>query len=120
MVYAERGNRVLEIPEELIQRYVDQGYKIVTKSGVVLQDTIPSDLPTLTLEYKKRLEEVKSLKAQLDNAKAEINKLNTEIEALKVAATKVEAPTTTKVEATTEPNAPATKKARSTKTKTVE
>ena len=91
MFYAERGNRVVEIREDAIKRYAEQGYKITDSSGAVLVDTVPTDLATLTLEYRKRLAELKATKSQLENALAEASKLKAEIASLK--ATKVEATT---------------------------
>ena len=113
MFYAEKGNRVIEIDENSFQRYAEQGYKIVDERGAVVIDTVPTDLPTLALAYKKCLNENKSLHAQLSDALAEIDKLNAEINGLKSA--KVSAEKAVNDEATTKQGADAPKETKSTK-----
>ena len=72
MIYAERGNRVKQISETDIQKYVEQGYKIVDDRGTLVMDTIPMDTATLKKAYKEHVEEIKSLKAQIDLLTAQL------------------------------------------------
>lgn len=74
MIYAERGNRVKQISESEIQKYVEQGYKITDAGGNVIEDTVPLDIPTLRSAYKKHVEEIKALKAQIEFLNAELAK----------------------------------------------
>ena len=71
MIYAEKGNRVRQISESDVQKYVEQGYVITDGRGTVLQETIPTDLPTLRLAYKKHIEEIERLQAEIAGLKAQ-------------------------------------------------
>ena len=70
-IYAERGNRVKTISESDIQKYVEQGYTITNGQGTVLQETVPTDVPTLRLAYKQHIDEIKRLKDEITELKAQ-------------------------------------------------
>ena len=76
MIYAERGNKVINIKEESIQKYVEQGFKIYDDNGVVLSDTIPTDIPSLKKAYAEHKAEIESLKAENEQLKAQIAELS--------------------------------------------
>ena len=76
MIYAERGNRVITIKEESIQKYVEQGYTIMDETGKVIQNTIPVDTPNLKKAYVEHLREIESLKAENARLKAQIAELS--------------------------------------------
>ena len=75
MVYAERGNRVISIKEESIDKYVNQGYLIYDEAGTIIKDTVPNDVAKLKKAYIEH-------KAEIDSLKAEIEKLNAQIDVL--------------------------------------
>ena len=79
MVYAERGNRVKQISEQDIQKYVEQGYIITDGRGTVIKETVPTDLSELKLEYNKHLAEIESLKQAIAVRDAEIAKLQKQL-----------------------------------------
>ena len=60
-----KGNVELNIKEQFLQQYLNQGYDVIDTSGKVIKKGIPND--------------VISLKAALNEANKEIDKLNTEI-----------------------------------------
>lgn len=101
-IFAERGNRVVQITESSINKYSALGYKIVNELGTVLVDTVPKDLPTLTLAYKKSIEENKSLKEQLSKALAEIKALKEAVQTVQPSASVSEEP---KADTTAKPSA---------------
>ena len=86
MIYAERGNRVKQISESEVQKYVEQGYKITDDRGTVIRETVPMDVQILKAEYQKHVDEIKSLKAQNELLTLELTKAKDEIAKL----TKVE------------------------------
>lgn len=75
MMYAKRSNRVVQIAESEVNRYVEQGYTIVDEKGTVIKETVPTDLATLKLAYNKHIEEIKALKEENDTLKKEIESL---------------------------------------------
>ena len=70
-IYAERGNRVKLISESEIQKYGEQGYTITNGQGTVLQETVPTDVPTLKLAYKQHIDEIARLKDEIAELKAQ-------------------------------------------------
>ena len=70
MLFAEKGNKVKEIDESMIESCVSQGFKIVDERGRLIQDTIPMDMPTLKLAYKNHEDTIKKLKAENTELKA--------------------------------------------------
>lgn len=95
MIFAEQGNRVTQISESDIPKYVEQGYKIIDSMGTVLRDTVPTDVPNLKLAYIKHTDEIERL--QEENTKlheqiAELRKQLDELEATIKKPAKVEKP----------------------------
>ena len=76
MIYAERGNKVIAIKEESIQKYVDQGFMITDEYGNVIKNTIPVDVPNLKKAYVEHTKEIESLKAENAQLKAQIAELS--------------------------------------------
>ena len=83
MIYAEKGNRVHRIEEQDIQKYVSQGYKITDGKCTVLKETVPTDVPTLRLEYTRHKAAIESLTAQVNALTAENVALKAELESIK-------------------------------------
>ena len=75
MIYAERGNRVKQISENDIEKYVGQGYKIVDDNGKVIKDTIPTDVTVLQTAYEKHTKAIEDLTAENTALKAELEAL---------------------------------------------
>ena len=81
MVYAEKGNRVKSIEDEHIDYYVEQGYRIVSEAGVVLQEAIPTGAPELRLAYKEHTKTIKALNETIAQLKAKVSSLESELQA---------------------------------------
>ena len=64
-VQAQKGNKILRISEDAIERYLGMGYNIIGADGAVLQKAVPSDNNQLKLEYTKSVKEVESLKLEI-------------------------------------------------------
>ena len=77
MIFAERGNRVKQISEADIPKYVEQGYKITAANGAVIMDTVPTDITVLRNAYKEHVSEIKALKAQIELLTSELAKAET-------------------------------------------
>ena len=77
MIFAERGNRVKQISEADIPKYVEQGYKITAANGAVIMDTVPTDITVLRNAYKEHVNEIKALKAQIELLTSELAKAET-------------------------------------------
>ena len=74
MVYAEKGNKVKRIDESEIKKYAEKGFKIKNESGEVVQETIPTDVSSLRIAYKAHIDEIKALKAEIADLKAQLAK----------------------------------------------
>lgn len=69
LVQVERGNVILRVPEDDVQRFVGQGYNVIDDAGNVIQATVPKDLGTLQKAYVEQVQEIKKLKAEIENLK---------------------------------------------------
>lgn len=92
-IQAQKGNKILRISEDAVQRYLNMGYNIVGADGAVLQKAVPSDNNQLKLEYSKQLQEIESLKATIETLEVKNKALTQENKAL---AKKLEGLKTTK------------------------
>ena len=68
-VQAQKGNKILRISEDAIERYLGMGYNIIGADGAVLKKAVPSDNNQLKLEYTQSVKEIESLKAELESLK---------------------------------------------------
>ena len=98
ILYAEKGNKVKEIDESMIETCVQQGYRIVDANGRLIQDTIPTDKESLALAYKQNAETIKGLKAEVQSLKDINETLNATVVSLRKELEDVKAsqPTTSK------------------------
>ena len=88
MIYAERGNKVVSITEEAIQRYVEQGFKIKNDAGAVIKATVPVDIPNLKKAYVEHTRKIEALEAENASLKQQI----AELQSKPAKAVKAEAP----------------------------
>lgn len=79
--YAKRGNKVLKITEDGVERYKGQGYTITDENGNVVTKGTPIDSAQLAVAYAKQAETIKALEAEnavlkkeLESVKAELGK----------------------------------------------
>ena len=91
MIYAQRGNRITQIKEEDIQRYVNEGYAIKDENGSVIVDTAPTDIKELQKAYRDHIKEIKVLMDANEALKKEIAELKAKPKAEPKAESKDEA-----------------------------
>ena len=79
--YAKRGNKVLKITEDGVERYLGQGYTITDVNGNIVKRGTPTDSTQLAVAYAKQEETIKALQAEnavlkkeLESVKAELGK----------------------------------------------
>lgn len=72
-VDVKRGNVVLTINAELVDRYVAKGYDLIDKTGNVIKKSVPTDLNSLKAAYERQLSENKQLKEQIASLTAQLN-----------------------------------------------
>ena len=77
-VQAQKGNKILRISEDAIERYVNMGYNIIGDNGAVIQQGIPVDNNQLKLAYVQCSREIEVLKAEIADLKAQNEVLRAE------------------------------------------
>ena len=70
-VTVRRGGSYLRIPALAVERYMAKGYDVVDEAGNVLQGNIPNDINVLKNAYKEHVEEIKKLKEEIAQLKAQ-------------------------------------------------
>lgn len=81
--FARRANKVIKIGDDLLEKYIAQGYSITDADGNVIKKGTPTSANQLTAEYKKQEAEIASLKAENSALKAEVKALKSEIVKIK-------------------------------------
>ena len=89
-MYAEKGNKVIEVGESDVQRYLSQGFTITDGKGTVLQEAVPTDTQSLWQAYHKHIAEIASLKKTVAELQGKIETLETLEKAKKVEIPKAE------------------------------
>lgn len=68
-VTVQRANTILQVPEEWVDRYIDQGYDVLDNKGNVIQKSIPKDLGTLQKAYVEHTAKIKELEKEIEQLK---------------------------------------------------
>lgn len=69
-VTVQRANAILQVPEEWVDRYIDQGYNVIDEYGNVIQASIPKDLGTLQKAYVEHTQKIKELEETIEQLTA--------------------------------------------------
>lgn len=80
MLFAEMGNRVIQITEAQIELYNSKGYEIKDTDKGVVKTTPASDLAEANAKYEQALEKIKSLEEEIKKLKAKTTKIDTKVE----------------------------------------
>lgn len=67
-VKVQRANVILQISEDSVNRYLDQGYNVIDASGKVIKESVPNDIGALRkayVEYKKKIDELQKIIEEL-------------------------------------------------------
>lgn len=62
MVKITRGNVVLDVNEDFLQTYLNQGYNVVNENGDILKRGVPNDITSLKLALSEAEKEINSLR----------------------------------------------------------
>ena len=89
-VQAQKGNKILRISEDAVERYLGMGYSIIGDDGAVVKQGIPVDNNQLKLAYNQNMREIESLKAEIATLKQENARLAELVEAKAVSEEKTE------------------------------
>lgn len=65
MAIVERGNAVLEIADDDVQRYIDKGFSLTDGHGNIIQRAIPNNVGELQRLVIKQQQEIDQLKAKI-------------------------------------------------------
>lgn len=69
VITVQRANTVLQVPEEWVDRYIDQGYNVIDNKGNVIKKSIPRDLGTLQKAYVEHTAKIEELEAEIEELK---------------------------------------------------
>lgn len=83
MAYVERANKVREVKDTEVQRYLDLGYNVTDGKGNILIECIPTDVSTLRKKYIEHKEKIEVLTKENDALKEEVAKLKKKVKAAK-------------------------------------
>ena len=72
MAIVERGNVVLEVSDDDIQRYIDKGFNLTDGHGHILQEAIPNDIGALQKLVVTQKNEIDELKRQIEKYKSNL------------------------------------------------
>lgn len=81
--YAKRGNKIVRIDENAVDKYKGAGYIITDMNGKVVTQGTPRGVNQLTSAYTKLSSEVESLKAENARIRSENIKLKEELDKFK-------------------------------------
>lgn len=70
MAFIQRANVILEVKDDQVERFLDQGYDVVDETGNVIQKSVPQDLGTLRKAYLDNMAEIDALKVEIKKLKA--------------------------------------------------
>lgn len=104
-----KGNKILSIPEDAIDRYMGMGFSVIDETGAVVNKATPVDTNTLKMEYTRMVEEIASFKEKVkelqesnDYLTQENGRLTKELTTLKSAPISEKSTTTRKRKQATE------------------
>lgn len=75
MICAEKGNKVLNIAEEDISRFIAQGFNITDGKGKLLERGIPTDVSSYKAECSRLNSIISDMQKTIDELKQEIETL---------------------------------------------
>lgn len=78
IIRVRKGNKILKISEDAIDRYMSQGYSVIDEAGAVINKATPVDTTILKMEYLKMSDEIDSLKSTIGELEGTIEQLKTE------------------------------------------
>lgn len=80
-IMVQKANKVLEIPEDRLQEFIEKGYNQIDDMGNIIKEAIPTDIGMLRikfLEHTRLISKYETEIAQLKNQLAKSKKTQTE------------------------------------------
>ena len=71
----KKGNVELDINEDFVQSYLNQGYDIIDSNGKIVKSGNEAQTPAILLKYDEAKKRINELIAETNELKAEIAKL---------------------------------------------
>ena len=82
MAYIQRANVILEVKDDQVDRFVNEGYDVIDmNTGKIITKSVPRDITGLTRAYNEHTEEIKRLKEENAKLTSEIKKLKSKSKA---------------------------------------
>lgn len=75
MARIRRANVILDIKDDQIDYYVNQGYDVIDANGGVIKKSTPRDVYSLTAAYNDHLVQIAELQEKINELEAENKKL---------------------------------------------
>lgn len=71
-VFVRRANVLLEVSQETLEKYLNDGYDLVDKTGKLIREGAPNDDFALKRAYSQQEKEIKALTEQIEALKEEL------------------------------------------------
>ena len=68
-ITVQRANVILDVPEEWLDRYLDEGYSVIDAKGNIIQSAIPKNVGTLQKAYVEHTAKIKELEKEIEQLK---------------------------------------------------
>lgn len=78
MVLVQRANVILEIEDEKVDRFLDDGYSVIDAKGNVIRESVPRDINQLQLAYNQHIQEIEKLKAEIEDLQKKLKAKTTQ------------------------------------------
>lgn len=78
MITVQRGNVVLQVADESVDKYMGLGYNVIDEQGKVIKACIPTDLGTLQKHFVESTAKIAELEAEIAQLKSPKKKAKTE------------------------------------------
>ena len=75
-VTVRRGNVVLDVSRETLEKYLSDGYDQVDHRGAVIKEGAPNDPAALKSAYDKQKTEIESLKQEIEDLEKKLEAAN--------------------------------------------
>lgn len=83
MMYAKKGNRIRQVAQHEVEKYLSLGYDIVDANCNMIQASVPTDVFTLQKSYSEHIRTIEMLESENALLKAQIDSLNKQTSTVK-------------------------------------
>lgn len=79
MYQAIRGNVIINIFEQDIEKYLNLGYNITDMNGKLMYEAVPNDTTTLKRAFERHKKQIKLQQTQIEQLQAEVKELTAKL-----------------------------------------